>query len=111
MPIPNPLPGPKAPTRFWPASPVLPNAPRIPKPHNLCHEPLLQDTSSPTPKSSSASDKLQLRRHSDLGERWDKKLFRSPRPEEPESCVLTKSFHWSQTAGSASPAIIREICP
>ena len=44
--IPNPLPGPKALIRFWPASPVLHNARRTPKPHNLCHEPLLQDTSS-----------------------------------------------------------------
>src|SRR5207302_3407848 len=44
MPIPNPSPGPKARTRFWPASPASPNAPRSCKPLNLCHEPLLQDT-------------------------------------------------------------------
>src|SRR5436853_562562 len=46
MPIPNPSPGPKARTRFWPASPASPNAPQSCKPLNLCHEPLLQDTSS-----------------------------------------------------------------
>src|SRR5437660_1498118 len=46
MPIPNPSPGPKARTRFWPASPASPNAPQSCKPLNLCHEPLLQDTSN-----------------------------------------------------------------
>src|SRR5260370_40440109 len=45
MPIQSPLCGPKAPTKSWPASPASPSARQMPKLHNLCHEPLLQDTS------------------------------------------------------------------
>src|SRR2546426_9558359 len=46
-PIPNPLPGPSPRIRSWRVSRGSHNAPRPPKPHNLSHEPLLQDTSSP----------------------------------------------------------------
>src|SRR5260370_40449949 len=45
MPVQSPLCGPKAPTKSWPASPASPSARQMPRPHNLCHEPLLQDTS------------------------------------------------------------------
>jgi len=38
--------GPKAPTKSWPASPASPSARQLPRPPNLCHEPLLQDTSA-----------------------------------------------------------------
>src|SRR6266478_2912426 len=44
MPVQSPLCGPKAPTKSWPASPASPSARQMPRPHNLCHEPLLQDT-------------------------------------------------------------------
>src|SRR2546422_2809739 len=44
-PIPNPLPGPSPRIRSWRVSRASHNAPRPPKPHNLSHEPLLQDTS------------------------------------------------------------------
>src|SRR3989442_841259 len=43
-PIPNPLPGPSPRIRSWRVSRASHNAPRPPKPHNLSHEPLLQDT-------------------------------------------------------------------
>jgi hypothetical protein len=36
----NPLCGPKAPMKSWPASPASPSARQVPRPHNLCHEPL-----------------------------------------------------------------------
>ena len=45
MPTQSHLCGPKAPTKSWPASPASPSARQMPKLHNLCHEPLLQDTS------------------------------------------------------------------
>src|SRR3989442_3937151 len=44
-PIPTPLPGPSPRIRSWRVSRASHKAPRPPKPHNLCHEPLLQDTS------------------------------------------------------------------
>src|SRR5207244_665500 len=43
-PIPNPLPGPSPRIRSWRVSRASHKAPRPPKPHNLSHEPLLQDT-------------------------------------------------------------------
>src|SRR5947209_2678907 len=43
-PIPTPLPGPSPRIRSWRVSRASHKAPRPPKPHNLCHEPLLQDT-------------------------------------------------------------------
>src|SRR2546426_10769111 len=46
-PIPTPLPGPSPRIRSWRVSRASHKAPRPPKPHNLCHEPLLQDTRSP----------------------------------------------------------------
>src|SRR5207245_392751 len=45
-PIPTPLPGPSPRIRSWRVSRASHKAPRPPKPHNLCHEPLLQDTRS-----------------------------------------------------------------
>src|SRR5437899_4342422 len=45
-PIPNPVPGPSPRIKSWRVSRASHNAPRPPKPHNLSHEPLLQDTSS-----------------------------------------------------------------
>src|SRR2546425_8798714 len=44
-PIPTPLPGPSPRIRSWRVSRASHKAPRPPKPHNLSHEPLLQDTS------------------------------------------------------------------
>src|SRR5260370_9917556 len=52
MPVQSPLCGPKAPTKSWPASPASPSARQMPRPHNLCHEPLLQDTSQALNSSS-----------------------------------------------------------
>src|SRR5260370_1969643 len=48
MPVQSPLCGPKAPPKSWPGSTASPSARQMPKLHNLCHEPLLQDTSPPT---------------------------------------------------------------
>src|SRR5437660_1121935 len=50
-PIPNPLPGPSPRIRSWRVSRASHKAPRPPKPHNLSHEPLLQDTSARSIKS------------------------------------------------------------
>ena len=47
MPIQSPLCGPKARTKSWPASPASASARLIPRPRNLWHEPMLQDTRSP----------------------------------------------------------------
>ena len=41
--------GPRAPTRSWPASPDSPSGPSTRGPHNMFHEPPLQDTSVPSP--------------------------------------------------------------
>src|SRR5712691_1729682 len=49
-PIPTPVPGPSPRIRSWRVSRASHKAPRPPKPHNLCHEPLLQDTSPPQQK-------------------------------------------------------------
>src|SRR5947209_20561596 len=54
-PIPNPLPGPSPRIRYWRVSRASHKAPRPPKPHNLSHEPLLQDTRRASNKCLSCS--------------------------------------------------------